>query len=246
MSVVTLKKKTLANNACSHSHPDGGFSLVGTRRSQGYVGQSSQSRHIVRTLMRGGAARGYGGCDGTYPKHILFSSDVVSLNNPNVVKAPVQSCQNYTRNLTHFAPSGFQQPTCFPPSATQPPYTVVKSDTNNNQNNSVFVMNKKRSCAILGSVPQFDCNNDSSLLNLITQNQQIINTTMQQNTKVCCVPQTNYNQPSYAVKENPAKTLGLSRSQSEYIALKPTCCLKNGEGIIIVSNAVGLPVGCSS
>jgi len=86
MSIVTLKRKTQAkyNNMSVDSKP--GFSLNGTRRSQGYIGQTSLSRSLPRTLMRGGVERGFGGCCGTFKKFPIITSAVTSLNDPNVIK----------------------------------------------------------------------------------------------------------------------------------------------------------------
>ena len=82
MSVATLKKKAeakynlgrvAANNGLNlhRVHKSIGndtvFSLNGTRRSQGYVGQDTLGRSLPRTLMRGNVIRGHGGCCGKYP-----------------------------------------------------------------------------------------------------------------------------------------------------------------------------------
>jgi len=89
MSIATLKKKTQTQYNNMSVNSKHGFSLNGTRRSQGYVGQTSLSRSINRTLFRGGVARGFGGCCGTFPQNILSSSDVTTLNDPEIVKPSV-------------------------------------------------------------------------------------------------------------------------------------------------------------
>jgi len=89
MSIATLYKKTQTRYNNMSVNSQHGFSLNGTRRSQGYVGQTSLSRSINRTLFRGGAARGFGGCCGTFPENILSSSDVTSLNDSAIVKPSV-------------------------------------------------------------------------------------------------------------------------------------------------------------
>jgi hypothetical protein len=86
MSIATLKRKTQVkyNNM---SVGQNGFSLNGTRRSAGYVGQDMLGRCLVRSLSRGGALKGHGGCCGTYPiSQIKSSPEMACLNNPNVVK----------------------------------------------------------------------------------------------------------------------------------------------------------------
>lgn len=88
MSIATLKRKTQAQyNNSSVGQP--AFSLNGTRRSQGYVGQTSLSRSLPRTLMNGPTPRGHGGCCGQYYNGHIIQSAVTSLNNPNVIKNSV-------------------------------------------------------------------------------------------------------------------------------------------------------------
>lgn len=85
MSIVALKRKTAAkynNNSAGHAQ----FSIVGTHRSQGFIGQSTQSRFLTRTLMKGNTARGHGGCCGTYPNMNITSSEICTTEDSNVVK----------------------------------------------------------------------------------------------------------------------------------------------------------------
>jgi len=88
MSIATLKRKTQAqyNNI---SVGQKAFSLNGALRSQGYVGQTSLSRSLPRTLMNGPTPRGHGGCCGKYPMLRIVQSAVTSLNDPKVVKTSV-------------------------------------------------------------------------------------------------------------------------------------------------------------
>jgi hypothetical protein len=89
MSVATLKKKTQTkyNNMSVGSD---GFSLNGTRRSQGWVGQTMLSRSLPRTPMKGNTPRGHGGCCGTYNTAPgIIQSAVTSLNDPKKVKSTV-------------------------------------------------------------------------------------------------------------------------------------------------------------
>jgi len=115
MSIATLKKKikaqynnphigdkygpfskhsaTRANafNGNDLNKPYAGFSLNGTHRNQGYVGQTSLSRSLPTTHMRGDVARGSGGCCGKYNTNngTIIQSAVTSTNDPNVVKSSV-------------------------------------------------------------------------------------------------------------------------------------------------------------
>jgi hypothetical protein len=85
MSIVVLKRKTLAQYH-NNSHSPDGFSLNGTHRSQGYIGQTSLSRSLPRTLMKGNTPKGHGGCCGKYYQGTIIQSGVTSLENPAVVK----------------------------------------------------------------------------------------------------------------------------------------------------------------
>jgi hypothetical protein len=53
MSIATLKRKSLAKYNNSSVNSKHGFSLNGTYRNQGYVGQTSLSRSFPRTAMKG-------------------------------------------------------------------------------------------------------------------------------------------------------------------------------------------------
>jgi len=88
MSIATLKRKT---NVQYNNMSVGlkGFSLNGTLRNQGYIGQTSLSRSLPRTLMKGNTPHGYGGCCGKFEIMPNIQSAVTSLNDPNVVKLSV-------------------------------------------------------------------------------------------------------------------------------------------------------------
>jgi hypothetical protein len=85
MSVATLKRKTQTQYR-NMSVGQSAFSLNGTYRSQGYIGQTSLSRSLPRTLAKGNTIRGHGGCCGTYPKYPAILSAVNSTENISVVK----------------------------------------------------------------------------------------------------------------------------------------------------------------
>ena len=87
MSIATLKRKTQAQyNNVSVGQPS--FSLNGTRRSAGYVGQDMLGRCLVRSLSRNGALKGHGGCCGSYPiKQIKNTPEMAHLNDTSVVKS---------------------------------------------------------------------------------------------------------------------------------------------------------------
>jgi len=92
MSLATFKRKT-QNQYGTMSVGQAQFSLHGTRRLQGYVGQNVISRSFPKTPMSGNTAKGHGGCCGTYykapPISPLCAGDFT--NDPAVVKSSVLS-----------------------------------------------------------------------------------------------------------------------------------------------------------
>ena len=118
MSIVALKKKTQAKyNNNSVGLPQ--FSLNGTHRNQGYVGQTSLSRSLPRTLARGNTLRGSGGCCGKYNNGPAILSSVTSTEDNQVVKSSVLSYDGMSTIKYRW----IRRPA---------PIAVVKSDDNNN------------------------------------------------------------------------------------------------------------------
>jgi len=90
MSIVALKRKT-AVQYDNMSVGQSAFALNGTRRLQGYVGQTSLSRNNPPNVMRGNAIKGHGGCCGTYPVFPLIQPVNCLTEDSNVVKSSVLS-----------------------------------------------------------------------------------------------------------------------------------------------------------
>jgi hypothetical protein len=155
MSEATLKRKTRTQyRNMSVGSKAGGFSLNGTRRSQGYVGQTMLGRHFPRTPMRGNVARGSGGCCGTYYQGTIIQSGVPfptgvngnsANNNPQIVKKSVMNNDGHIMSRYRW----IRRPQ---------PYSTVKIDastTNNTQgsyitNKSTKLINALASCDVLG------------------------------------------------------------------------------------------------
>ncbi len=86
MSLATLKKKSEVKykNMSVGTH---GFSLNGTRRLQGYVGQTTQGRYLPGGKMNGPDMKGSGTCCGTYLNRPAESPMIQCMTeDPNVVK----------------------------------------------------------------------------------------------------------------------------------------------------------------
>jgi hypothetical protein len=140
MSEATLKRKTKTQyRNMSVGSKNGGFSLNGTTRSQGYVGQTMLGRHFPRTPMRGNVARGSGGCCGTYYQGTIIQSGVPfptgingnsANNNPQVVKKSVLNNKGHIMTRYRW----IRRPQ---------PYSTVKIDTaNTNNTQGSYITNK--------------------------------------------------------------------------------------------------------
>ena len=132
MSIVTLKKKTTVKyNNMSVSQPL--FSLNGTHRNQGFVGQTSLSRSLPRTLIRNGGYRNHGGCSGCFYVGPLVQSSISTTEDTSVVKLSTKN----TLGLLHV-----EKYKCLWRPA---PYTTVKMDSNQNLNaQSSYIRNIKK------------------------------------------------------------------------------------------------------
>jgi hypothetical protein len=88
MSIATLKKKTQSqyNNSSVGQKQ---FSINGTLRNQGYVGQTMLSRSLPKTLAKGATLRGSGGCCDKFIIYPIVQSGINYFNNPLIVKPSV-------------------------------------------------------------------------------------------------------------------------------------------------------------
>jgi hypothetical protein len=142
MSIQTLKKKTLAkynNNSVGVRQ----FSIVGTHRNQGYIGQDTLGRTILKTPFRGNTPRGNGGCCGTYPVSILTPYGTCSVEDSSVVKPSVLS--NYGSIATHYR--WIRRPA---------PYTSVKPDDNLELNAAESAYTERLRNRVLQSIDTYD------------------------------------------------------------------------------------------
>jgi hypothetical protein len=121
MSEATLKKKTAYKYNSMSVGTKTGFSLNGTHRSQGYIGQTSLSRSLPRTLAKGTALKGYGGCCGKFRIGNSVISSISSTEDPKVVKNSVLDYEGMI--ATKFRWIG-----------RSVPITSLKEDTNHNRN----------------------------------------------------------------------------------------------------------------
>jgi hypothetical protein len=151
MSIATLKKKsqTLSSSLCVNSKNGfSGFSLNGTHRSQGYIGQTTLSRSLPKTLMQGNTIKGHGGCCGFYTIGPVVNSAVTSTENIYVVKPSVLGYYGMKETKYRWI--------------TRPePYATVKPDTNNNNSMAsdytTTLRNEAIACSTSNNIPTISC-----------------------------------------------------------------------------------------
>ena len=144
MSIATLKKKTASkyrNNSANVPH----FSLNGTHRNQGYVGQTSLSRTILQTPSSGTESQGHGGCCGQYEHCDLHTSSIHSTENSEYIKASVLSTSGMLAKRTQWV----RRPE---------PYSVTKPSDSINQSSSGSYVVFKRKAAIKNGMDISSCN----------------------------------------------------------------------------------------
>ena len=154
MSIVTLKRKTQAQyNNSSVGQP--AFSLNGTRRSSGYVGQDTLGRSLIRSLSKNGVLRGHGGSCGKYPIYEVKTSPEMACLNDNTAVKP--SSLN-TNGLIMSKYRWIRRPQ---------PYSSTKSNSYLNSNSqSSYIDNLARKtisetiseeCQVVGSIVPKSC-----------------------------------------------------------------------------------------
>lgn len=193
MSLATLKRKTNAQyRTLSSNTPQ--FSLNGTHRNQGYIGQSTQSRFIIRTLMKGNVIRGHGGTDGRYPVlPIVKDLSTFTVNDPTVIKSSVLG----TKGMMDTKYRWIRRPQ---------PYTSVKPDLGDTlYSQSTYIENIKRN-----SMQELvDCQDGTEAKPPICDNRSI--------TDVYKYMKYNSNYKKPDIISDPTKVKKYAISHSEYL-----------------------------
>ena len=152
MSIATLKRKSQAqyNNM---SVGEKNFSLNGTHRNQGYVGQTMLSRSLPRSLMNGNTLRGHGGCCGTYRIMPHIISGIKTTEDSKVLKPSVMNTDGMLATKYRWPTRG-------------EPFSTVKPDSNMNINSNEQYINKlaKKTLATLNNTP---CNKTPSTIAIL-------------------------------------------------------------------------------
>ena len=134
MSLQAMKRKSNTLYRNMSSNRVGGFSLNGTRRNQGYIGQQAGlTRHLANTPMRGTVARGSGGCCGTYNRTKIAQNGLLNFNDTTVVKSSVLESYGRIRERYRWVwrpqPYSTVKPTAGLNIATQSEHTNKKATT---------------------------------------------------------------------------------------------------------------------
>ena len=130
MSIATLKKKTNQKyNSMSVGRT--GFSINGTHRSQGFVGQTMLSRSLPGTKMRGPILRGSGGNNGQYHTTPNIVSGINYQNDTSFIKSSVLNTSGMIM-------------TVYPWIRRPQPFATVKSNSTNHINNQGDLINRNR------------------------------------------------------------------------------------------------------
>jgi hypothetical protein len=141
MSIATLKRKTQTqyNNM---SVGEKNFSLNGTHRNQGFIGQTMLSRSLPRSLMNGNTLRGHGGCCGTYRIMPNIVSAVSTTEDSTIIKPSVMNNSGMLDTKYRWVNRGSS-------------FSTVKPDSNNNINsNDQYVqILAKKTLAVLNNGP---------------------------------------------------------------------------------------------
>ena len=220
MSIVVLKRKTAAQyNNNSVNVPQ--FSLNGTHRSQGWVGQDTRGRSLPKTLMKGNVIKGHGGCCGKYPVRPIVQSAVTSTENPRVVKP---SSLN-TLGLISTKYRWIRRPQ---------PYTVVKPDNNNNINTQQQYINNLQKQTILDSVSTGACNLPTVTNKFSTSNCGGLTLPQRPRSSACTFTKdfADVNKPKFM-------------TQSQYLMYIDKACSKN-DVVYFTAKRQGAPFACNN
>jgi len=123
MSIVVLKKKSRRFKAPISGIDNYGFSLNGTHRNIGVVGQTNLARSTHNTRFRGNEPMGSGGCCGKYVKKISNSGQGVlpggsggfgGFNNDKVVKRSNKNTKGFITEQLEFGRQIIQAEPGFP------------------------------------------------------------------------------------------------------------------------------------
>lgn len=196
MSIATLKRKTLTKY--NNMSVGQGFSLNGGFRNQGYVGQTSLSRSLPRTL-----EQGHGGCCGTYNNPSVVMSSVKCTEDPTIIKKSVMNTSGMLRSKYKW----IRRPQ---------PYASVKPDVNNNTSDqSTYIIKKIKKT--INEIKRGNDASDTSCTNVNTTTSSCVN---RKNVCETVRPEEEYIPISSGQY---IELLGDGCQQNDIVTERPTC-----------------------
>ena len=147
MSIATLKKKTHSKYNASLSKDQSTFSLVGTRRNQGYIGQDNLGRSNVYSIMKDDVTHGHGGNNGEYV-HKNIKACQTSLNDPNVIKSQTLNTKGLIASKRYR----------YTDENNNVVSNIVKPDSNQNNNTAISHIMKKKKEALIADSEECEVN----------------------------------------------------------------------------------------
>ena len=138
MSIVALKRKTMTQYHNMSVGSPAGFSINGTHRNQGYVGQTNLSRFTSRTTVRGNAPHAPGT---PYTSGPVVMSGITSLEDPNVVKSSVVGTKGMIDTKYRWVRRG-------------QPFMSLKPDNNQHMNTQYDYVEHKKKKTLAADCPK--------------------------------------------------------------------------------------------
>jgi hypothetical protein len=138
MSIVALKRKTMTQYHNMSVGSPAGFSINGTHRNQGYVGQTNLSRFTSRTTIRGNAPHAPGELFTPGP---VVMSGITSVEDPTVVKRSVVGTKGMIDTKYRWVRRG-------------QPFMSLKPDNNQHMNTQYDYVEHKKKKTLAADCPK--------------------------------------------------------------------------------------------
>jgi hypothetical protein len=156
MSIATLKRKTMTQYRNMSVDSPNGFSINGTHRNQGFVGQTNLSRFTSRTTIRVNAPHTLGE---PYTIGPVVMSGITSLEDSTVVKSSVLGTKGLIDTKYRWVRRGL-------------PFMSVKPDNNLNMNTQQEYVEHKKKTTLVADCPKSNAILDYSGCNELPSKQK--------------------------------------------------------------------------
>lgn len=227
MSIVALKRKTEAlykNMSVGQKQ----FSINGTTRNQGYIGQTSLSRSLTHTPHKGPVAKGNGGCCDTYNDSVnIPASEIMILEDNDVVKKSTLS----TRGMLATKHRWITRPY---------PYASTKPDYNRNINDQGDYLTRLVKKTVT-NIKKINEDGATSCPQLLPTTQAVCTTKMRNSSGAPLFSKSTMNK---CPKDLTPETKHIFISQSERIILLHDKCAEQ-DVVFIKNNIQKTPFACN-